>query len=253
MSNTSSDDFLGGKLKIKQPISGYRAGIDPVLLSAMLADDFTGEVLDLGCGVGIVGLCALSRISNIKVTGIEKQASSVELAKQNIIANNMQNSYEVFIKDICNSEQEDPIKGRMFNAVLTNPPWFESNNSKASKQSSRATARHETDNLLELWLNYAIKKLAPKGRLVIIHRVARLPNILQYIDNRVGNIKVIPLVSKRGIAAKNMILSAQKDRKTPFAIEPELCIHNEDNSYSDELENILRHAKCASFVKTHLS
>ena len=30
----SIDEFLGGKLKIKQPKKGYRAGIDPVLLAA---------------------------------------------------------------------------------------------------------------------------------------------------------------------------------------------------------------------------
>ena len=32
--NFSTDDFLGGKLRVKQPKKGYRAGIDPVLLAA---------------------------------------------------------------------------------------------------------------------------------------------------------------------------------------------------------------------------
>ena len=46
----SIDEFLGGKLKIKQPLRGYRAGVDPVLLAASV-NAYEGEdILDLGCG-----------------------------------------------------------------------------------------------------------------------------------------------------------------------------------------------------------
>ena len=31
---TSSDAFLGGRLTLRQPLDGYRAAIDPVLLAA---------------------------------------------------------------------------------------------------------------------------------------------------------------------------------------------------------------------------
>ena len=34
VSDFSIDEFLGGRLKIKQPLRGYRAGVDPVLLAA---------------------------------------------------------------------------------------------------------------------------------------------------------------------------------------------------------------------------
>ena len=53
-SNTTADEFLGGKLLIKQPRNGYRAGIDPVLLAASVNAKAKQTVLELGCGVGVV-------------------------------------------------------------------------------------------------------------------------------------------------------------------------------------------------------
>ena len=52
VSDFSIDEFLGGRLKIKQPLRGYRAGVDPVLLAASV-NAYEGEdILDLGCGWG---------------------------------------------------------------------------------------------------------------------------------------------------------------------------------------------------------
>ena len=55
---TTEDAFLGGALRILQPKDGYRAGIDAVLLAAAapLRQGRVEQVLDVGAGVGVVGL-----------------------------------------------------------------------------------------------------------------------------------------------------------------------------------------------------
>ena len=63
----TTDEFLGGKLKIKQPAKGYRIGIDTVLLASATKPRDNAKVLDLGCGVGGVSLCLLSNHPNISV------------------------------------------------------------------------------------------------------------------------------------------------------------------------------------------
>ena len=48
----SHDQFLGGRLMVAQPKTGYRAGVDPVLLAASVPAVRGESVLELGCGVG---------------------------------------------------------------------------------------------------------------------------------------------------------------------------------------------------------
>ena len=53
----SEDSFLGGALHVLQPQTGYRAGMDAVLLGASVSATTGQRVLDVGCGVG-TAVCA---------------------------------------------------------------------------------------------------------------------------------------------------------------------------------------------------
>ena len=50
-SELSRDGFLGGKLQILQPKSGYRAGIDPVLLAASVPAQAGDQVAHVAASV----------------------------------------------------------------------------------------------------------------------------------------------------------------------------------------------------------
>lgn len=79
----TKDAFLGGKLHLWQPKSGYRAGVDAVLLAASVPAQSGDRVLDLGCGVGAAALCLDARIGGLKLTGVELQENYAELARRN--------------------------------------------------------------------------------------------------------------------------------------------------------------------------
>ena len=51
------DAFLCGRLHLWQPLKGYRAATDPVLLAAACPASPGQSVLDLGCGAGAAALC----------------------------------------------------------------------------------------------------------------------------------------------------------------------------------------------------
>ena len=79
----TEDAFLGGRLRLRQPADGYRAAIDPVLLAAAVPALPGDKVADLGCGVATAGLCLLTRLPGIRVTGLELQPWLAELARRN--------------------------------------------------------------------------------------------------------------------------------------------------------------------------
>jgi len=53
---------LNGKLRLLQAPDGFRTSIDAVLLAAACPAQNGHSILDLGCGVGSAGLCALHRL-----------------------------------------------------------------------------------------------------------------------------------------------------------------------------------------------
>ncbi len=57
----TEDQFLSGRLTLRQPAQGYRAAIDPVILAAAIPARADETALDLGAGVGTAGLCLLTR------------------------------------------------------------------------------------------------------------------------------------------------------------------------------------------------
>ena len=67
----TTDDFLGGKIKLRQPVKGYRATSDAVLLAAA-ADPQPGQkILDAGAGTAAVGLCLAARCRTLRSTELK--------------------------------------------------------------------------------------------------------------------------------------------------------------------------------------
>ena len=101
---TSSEDlFLGDALVVRQPRNGYRAGTDAVLLAASIGPESVGigPVLDVGSGVGVVGLCVAARCPEASVVLLEREPNLVALARHNIGRNGLAMRVSVVQADIA--------------------------------------------------------------------------------------------------------------------------------------------------------
>ena len=86
-SELSCNEFLGGRVRLWQPLSGYRAGVDPVLLAASVPATAGQTVLELGCGAGAAILCLAARVPGLHLTGVELQPAYADLARRNAAEN----------------------------------------------------------------------------------------------------------------------------------------------------------------------
>src|SRR5579871_6950670 len=84
---TTEDAFLGGRLRLRQPKSGHRAGHDAMLLAAATPARSGDRVVDLGAGVGAAGLAVANRVRGIQLVLVEIDEALAELARTNAAAN----------------------------------------------------------------------------------------------------------------------------------------------------------------------
>ena len=228
------DDFLGGKIKLKQ--GEYRATSDAVLLAAAVQAKENETILDVGCGTGAVSLCLMARIKNLQVTGLEIQPQMADLAKENAVINNM--SFNIVQGDILNLPAE--WKERQFHHVVTNPPYF---TETPKRQNSVTATAHAEQIPLSKWLDFCIKKVRAKGTLTIIHRTEAVPEILSVLNGRMGNITLIPLWPKNNVEPKRVIIRAKMNSKTPFQLHTGFILHNDDNTRTELMEEVMRNGK----------
>src|SRR5260221_7316666 len=87
--DVTEDRLLGGRVRLRQPREGYRAGMDAALLAAA-CDAVSGErVLEAGCGPGAVTLAAAIPRPQVTFLGVENDPQAPALAAQNIALNRL--------------------------------------------------------------------------------------------------------------------------------------------------------------------
>ena len=237
----SEDRVLGGRITLRQPARGYRAAIDPVLLAAAVTPADAGEtVLDLGCGVGTAALCYAARVPDCAVTGLELQPALADLARANAAANGLDGRVSVVTGDL--TDPPAAVPGNGFARVMLNPPYLAPDAADPAPQAEKATATVEGGADLAAWIGFALSRLAPRGRLTLVHRADRLAEILALLDGRAGDIAVLPLWPKAGRPAKRVIVGGRKGAKGGAAVLPGLTLHTADGAYTEAADRVLRDA-----------
>ena len=235
----TEDALLGGRVRLLQPARGYRVGVDAVLLAAAIDAQPGQRVLDLGAGVGAVGLCLVARVPECDVVGVELQPELARLAERNVELNGVRARVKTIIHDLAHPL---PDLG-LFDHVATNPPYLAAAVADPSPDRSKALATVESSVDLARWLNVAARLAKPAGTLLVIHRSDRLDEVV----DRLIELGWRDVWIKRLPPAPRVLVRARRATAPMRHETVPLVLHRPGGGYTDAAEAILRSAAPLAF------
>ena len=235
-----SEPFLGGRIQLRQPEKGHRAGTDAVLLAAC-APGRPARAADVGAGVGAAGLSALARAPKLDMTCIEIDPALSELCERNIAENFFGERARAVQADVLTaaSRRAAGLEDGGFDLVLTNPPFLDARSARVSPDAAKALA-HVAKGGLEPWMKASVALLRPGGFFAMIHRADALGEIIAASAKRTGKLRIMPVHAKAAEPAVRLLVSGVKGSRAPLSLLPPLVLHEADGQFTPEARAIHR-------------
>lgn len=214
---------------VQQQHSALKVGTDAMLLGSLCKWESPSRLLDIGTGTGVLALMCAQRFSFKEVIGLEIDPGAAQDAKYNASNSPFESPIE-----IIESRLQDYQPEQLFDAIISNPPFFENSSKNENKQLE--VARHtDTLSYSDLISNIA-RLLTNAGKAWII-----LPDQAEQ--------SISDLANKHGLFVNQLIRLEGKPRKhvrTIFGIEKlrreivisTFTIRKEDGSYSEAYKTL---------------
>jgi len=232
-------DRLAAEWWIFQLERGHRYSTDDVLLAwtASRASPAAKRVLDLGAGVGSVGLMTLLGLTpDARLTSVEVQARSAALMRKTVAMNALSDRVEVRCGDL--RDPEVLTEGERFDLIVANPPYLPAGDALVSPVPQRAAARLELHGDVDDFCAAAARWLAPGGRFCLCHAAAD-PRPERAIDaaglRLLARREVVPRAGKAPLIALFTcgFAGARRD-------QPELVVRDAAGAFTEALHRVRR-------------
>lgn len=238
-------ELLGYKhIKIVQDEEKFRFSLDSTLLANFVnVKKHTKKIIDLGTGNAPIPLF-LTLKTDAKIIGVEIQKEVIELAKQSVELNNLQNQIELINADI--KDIYKIVGPNTFDIVVSNPPYFKYlPTSNINKNDYLTIARHEVLITLEEIVIEAKKLLKDGGYVYFVHRAERLSELVLALNKHNFGLRrirfIYPKVSSK--SALLVLIEARQNKKDDCIIEEPLYIYSGEYEYTDEVRKIFNFKK----------
>ncbi len=151
--------FVFKHFSVNHSRSSMKVGVDGVLVGALAPVDGAREVLDAGCGCGVIALMLAQRCPGANITAIDIDADSVEEARDNFHASDWSDRLWAKCEDFTK------LAGK-FDVIVSNPPFFRSG--VQTPESPREKARHQDTLSPRVLIRRSGTLLTPGGSLTFI-------------------------------------------------------------------------------------
>lgn len=258
----SVEDLQRNGMRLIQPSYGFRFGEDSVLLAAIASESCPQasrriRVVDLGAGSGAVSVLMAARNRQLDLHAIELDTHRFDCLQRNIRINKLSDRMSALQLDIRrlidrknNGSWPNELKPSEFDVVVMNPPYrkpvktsidrWESGDNKVR---STLMAGEEMAISLEELLVVSARLLKPGGRLIMVHRPQRLPDIIEIM--RKTAIEPVSLQVMESLPAKapsRLIIVGRKGIKSGgFRWLAPLIVYSRPGQMTEEAASLYGH------------
>lgn len=245
-------DGLTKDFKIFQRRRGHRHSTDD-LLTAWYAATHAGaqpclprRLLDLGTGIGSVGLAVLWFFGgqDPTLTAVEVQPESFRLLQENVWANGVEARVRAIhgdLRDVTSAawpgrgQHQDAVPPGEFDLVTGSPPYFDVKSGIVSADPQRAGARFELCGDVGDYCRAARRALAPGGLFVFC-----FPTVQRARAERACEAAALQIVATRDVVPKLGLaplfsLFACKDGAGEAKVEPAMVVRDADGTHTPEM------------------
>ena len=218
-------------------MEGYRFNSDSIFLYDF-ASDFSprGSLLDVGCGVGVIGLL-LARDFPVSLTMVEKQSKMAAYARKNLQINDIEG--RVAENDFLHLGNRDI---GTFDTIVSNPPFYHENVMQSTDAHMHA-CRYNTHLPIDAFCKKSASLLKPRGRFIFCYDASQLPQIAMALEVAKLRMEKVRFVhSKADRPAKLVMVQARKGSKAQTKILPPLIAFDGDDP-SAEVKRIYQKAR----------
>lgn len=224
---------------ILQPNLGYRYNTDTMMLyDFVYQGGLKGDVLEVGCGCGVLGLMLKRDFSKISLDMLDVQEININLARQNSQNNAIFANF--ILDDFTNFKSQ-----KRYDFVISNPPFYR-NNIKKSENLHMQISRYSEFLPLESLIKSANSILKPSGSLIFCYEAGRVGEIFNLLQKYKLNPTRIKFIHPKPCKEANLLLiEAKKSSKSMAKILPATTIYDGEN-YSKEAGEIFARADTIS-------
>lgn len=233
---TVENALLGGRVRLRQPARGYRAGMDAALVAAAVAVEPGQKVIEAGCGAGAVLMQIAARRPGVSLTGLERDPVMAALARENTGLNGVE--ARIVEGDVAAGFRA--LDMEPFDWAVSNPPFFDDPGALRVPAIGKRGAWMADDGLAA-WTGFLLKSVREGGRIVIIHRADRLADLLALLGDKAGSFSIRPIHPYTDEPAKRVLVQAIKTGRAPLRLLPPLVLHDRSGGkHTAEAEAVLR-------------
>ena len=240
---TETLDAISGHFRLFQLRAGHRFSTDDIL-TAWYGTSWcptARTALDLGSGIGTVGMICAWRLPGAKFVTVEAQSDSVALARKSARYNGLEARYDIRAGDF--RDEKIFRADEQFDLVTGSPPYWPLADGLQSDHPQKVACRFEVRGSIADYCATAAQRLARGGFFACVfpHEPAQLARVEAAAKN--SNLVIVrkrPVVFREGDPALIALFGMMRAEDLPewfrghTWVEPELIIRTRDGKIHPE-------------------